>query len=79
MSGQGDIVRQVEEMTADLLAVKKKIVLLLDMMCLLPAQKEAVASLLHGLDGLRGWELGNLRQKVGLDQDIARLNKRLRK
>lgn len=74
---QHNIIAQIETITADLLAVKKKIVVLGDMEMLTPPQKASIGSLRRGLDGVRGFELGEARQSLGLDEDLNQRRKGL--
>ena len=79
MEHSGDIIKQIQAITADLQAVRKKVGLLGDMQALTLPQKEAVRSLARGLDSVRGFELGAARQSLGLDQDLAGFSKGLLK
>ena len=79
ISRHGEIVEQVEAITTELTAVKKKAALLEDMAAITPEQRAAVASLLRGIDFVRGCELGQLRQSVGLDQELVRFNRGLKR
>ncbi len=74
-----NIIAQIEAITGDLLTVKKKIVVLGDMQGLSRAQKTVIESLLQGLDGVRGCELGQARQSLGIDEELRRKLKGLRK
>ena len=75
---RGRLVKRIERITGDLLKVRAEIAELGVMQGLSREQARAIESLGRGLDGVRGFELGEARQSLGLDEGLVRMSAELR-